>query len=277
MGFCRALALSRRNSVAHDGVVPLDLEQHCELADEILEFVRVRLPGTQPQVRDWNDRLLVEAFGRAHRCLRSIRELAGRKEGEDAAVLTRALIALTLRYLWLARADGDDRRTDRLRRLLRKWATDRATFGEEMIDLDHVAEEGGDQFRAAVAGFRAQADEFGRDGVGRVPDDRTIAIGLDADLQPEVERWFELLYARIYRTTSDAAHYGIATALAGYPRNPDDPGELRLERADDQQAAEALGLAIITYGTLLSFSEPVVRHGLAEDVGEMIRARHLRP
>jgi hypothetical protein len=255
--------------------VPLDLEQHCELADEILALVRVRLPGTQPQVRDWNDRLLVEGFGRAYRCLRSIRELAGRKEGEDVAVLTRALIALTLRYLWLARAEGEDERADRLRRLLKKWASERATLGEEMIDLDHVVEEGGDQFRATVAQFREQADEFEREGVGRVPGDRAIAMRLDADLQPEVPRYFELLYTRIYRTTSDAAHYGIATALAGYPRNPDDPGQLSLERADEHQAAEALGLAIVTYGTLLSFSEPVVRHGLAEEVGEKIQARRL--
>jgi hypothetical protein len=125
---------------------PLDLDLHCDLADQIVELVRTRLPGTTPQVRDWNDRLLVEAFGRAYRCLRSVRELAERREGEDAAVLTRALVALTLRYLWLVRVDDEAERSDRLRRLLRKWAGDRATLGEEMIDLGHVLEEGGEQF-----------------------------------------------------------------------------------------------------------------------------------
>jgi hypothetical protein len=55
-----------------------------------------------------------------------VRELAGRREGEDGAVLTRALVALTLRYLWLVRVDDEAERSDRLRRLLRKWAGDRA-------------------------------------------------------------------------------------------------------------------------------------------------------
>ena len=64
----------------------LDLQQHCELADRVLELVRTRIPqAPAPDIRDWNDVLLVEAFGRTFRCLRSIRELAGRREGDDAA------------------------------------------------------------------------------------------------------------------------------------------------------------------------------------------------
>ncbi|HEV8179696.1 MAG TPA: hypothetical protein VGP54_05275 [Gaiellaceae bacterium] len=82
-----------------DAVRWFDLDGHLALADGVLERVRTGLPAATPQVRDWNDRLLLEAVARAYRCLRSIRELAGRREGEDAAVLTRALVALTLRYL----------------------------------------------------------------------------------------------------------------------------------------------------------------------------------
>src|SRR5262245_3927972 len=37
-----------------------------------------------------NDWLLLEAFGRAYRCLRSVRLQAGRGEADDAAFLTRA-------------------------------------------------------------------------------------------------------------------------------------------------------------------------------------------
>jgi hypothetical protein len=257
---------------------PLDLERACELADRVLELVRTRLPGTTPQIRDWNDRLLVEAFARAYRCLCSVREIAGRAEADDAAVLTRALIALTLRYLWLARVDDEDERRDRLQRLLQKWANDRAKLGEEMIDLGYVPDDeaGAEQLRQNVASFRERADEFRNEGTGQVPDDRSIAIRLDLDLKPESPRFFELIYTRIYRTTSDVAHYGIGTALAGYPRNPDQPGELSLAKVDEHGAADALGLAVITYGALLTFSEPIVGHGLSEEVGELVRTRHER-
>jgi Family of unknown function (DUF5677) len=255
--------------------MPLDLNQHCELADEVLELVRTRLPGTTPQVGDWNDRLLVEAFARAYRCLRSVRELAGRGEADDAAVLTRALIALTLRYLWIARVDDEDERDDRLRRLLRKWATDRATLGEELIGLGYIPDDemSAEQLRQHVATFRGRADTFRDEGVGPVLDDRATALALDRDLRPEAPRFFELIYTRIYRTTSDVAHYGIGTALAGYPRNPDQPGELCLEKIDDERAADALGLAIIAFAALLDFSEPTVQHGLTNEVAELIQSR----
>lgn len=257
---------------------PPDLQRLCELADRVLELVRTRLPQTTPQVRDWNDRLLIEAFARAYRCLRSVRELAGRGEADDAAVLTRALIVLAFRYLWLARVDDEDERSDRLRRLLRKWSTDRATLGKEMIDLGYVPDDeaGAEQLRQHVAAFRERADALKHEGVGPVPDDKAIAISLDRDLEPEAPRFFELTYTRIYRTTSDVAHYGIGTALAGFPRNPDEPGELSLDKIDEHGAGEALGLAIIAFGALLTFSEPIIGHGLSEEVGELIRTRHDR-
>jgi hypothetical protein len=267
-------AIIRPVSTASPGSVPLDLQRHCELADRVLKLVETRLPGTQLQIRDWNDTLLVEAFARAYRCLRSVRELAGRGEGDDAAVLARAIVALTLRYLWVARADGEPERRDRLRRLTLKWARDRGTLGEELDELGYVsgdeAERG--RFRESVAQFRERADELEREGVRRMPDDKAIALRLDRDLRPEQPRFFELVYARIYRTTSDVAHYGIGTLLAGYPRNPDRLGEHALEHVDEERAAEALGLAIVTFAALLDFSEPVVRSGLAAEVGQMIDA-----
>jgi hypothetical protein len=222
-----------------------------------------------PQVRDWNDRLLLEAFGRAYRCLRSIRELAGRHEGEDAAVLTRALVALTLRYLWLAVVEEEDERRDRLRRLLRGWANSNVTIVDELIDLNHLAED--EQLRRTVAVHRQKADEFAQQGVGKVPDDRAIAIALDRYLKPEHQpRFFELIYARIYRATSEVAHYGVGAAIAHYPRDPGDPGRLSLERGNDQQAAQMLGLALITYTAFLAYAEPIVRHGLTDEAAGVI-------
>jgi hypothetical protein len=220
---------------------------------------------------------MVAAFARAYRCLRSVRELAGRGESEDAAVLTRALVSLAAQYLWLACVENVDERRDRLRRLQRKWASGRATLGEELIDLGYTPddERSAEQFREDVAKFRARADELEREGIRAMPNERDIALRLDRDLQPETPRFFELLYTRAYRPTSHIAHYGIGAALGGVgERRDDDTVELSLEHADEAGAAESLGLALVTYAVLLDFSEPVIRHGLTADVGDIVRRAH---
>jgi hypothetical protein len=213
----------------------LDLQQHCELADRVLELVRTRIPqGPAPDIRDWNDVLLVEAFGRAFRCLRSIRELAGRREGDDAAVVTRALIGLTLRYLWLATVDDPAERHNRLQRLQLTWARDRAILGEELIGLGYMPDD--EAGRESVAQFRARADQLERDGIGRVVD-REIALQLDRELEPTTPKIFELMYALIYRQTSDVAHYGIGTALAGYLSKANRETVVTLDEGDEERAA----------------------------------------
>jgi hypothetical protein len=257
---------------------PLDLARAVELADRVLELVHTRLPQIERrQLRDWNDILFVQAFARAHRCLRSARDIAARGEGDDAAVLTRALVALTLRYLWLARVDDENERRDRLRRLTLTWARERALLGEELDGLGYVPDDAADaeQFRQNVAQFRARADELEQEGVRRMPDDKSIALGLDRDLAPTSPRFFELVYARIYRTTSDVAHYGIGAALAGFPP-PDELDDVTLQQLDEPRAADALGLGVITFAALLDFSDPIIGHGLAGEVGELIRTRHDR-
>jgi hypothetical protein len=152
-----------------------------------------------PVVRDWNDRLFVEAFTRAYRCLRSIREVAGRDESEDARVLTRALVSLTIQYLWLVTVEDVDERRDRLRRLQLKWATERAILGEELMDLGYMPADPdeAEQLRQDVARFRARAEELERECVRRMPSERDMALRLDRDLDLEVPRFFELIYARV--------------------------------------------------------------------------------
>lgn len=252
-----------------------NLPELCDAVDRVLELVRSRLPATEgPAIRDWNDRLFVEAFGRAYRCLRSVRELACRGESEDAAVLTRALVSLTLQYLWLVHVDDEDERSDRLRRLRLKWASERARLGEELQDLGHFpVDDTAEQLREQVAQFRASADELEGQGVRPMPNERDIARRLDRDLEPSSPHFFELIYTRIYRPTSHVAHYGIGAALAGVAEQPE-PGALSLERTDEEDAAENLGLALVTYAAFLDFSEPIIRHGLTPVVAELVREAH---
>jgi HEPN domain-containing protein len=212
------------------------------------------------------------AFTRAYRCLRSVRELAGRGEAEDTAVLARALLSLTLQYLWLVCTEDEAERRDRLRRLVRKWATEYAVLGEELLDLGYLPSD----VRESVGQYRATADALERECVRRMPDERALAIRLDRDLQPSEPRFFELLYARIYRPTSHVAHYGLGAAVRGLLDQgvEEDPEALTLDRIDDEGAAESLGLALTAFGALLEFSEPIVRHGLAAEVAEVIDKAH---
>jgi hypothetical protein len=254
-----------------------DFGRLCDAVDRVLELVSARLPATDgPAIRDWNDRLLVEAFTRAYRCLRSIRELAGRREAEDAAVLTRALVSLTLQYLWLACAEGGDERRDRLRRLQRKWARERARLGEEMEGLGYFPTDPSeaDRLREQVAQFRATTEELREEGIGPVPNERDLARQLDRDLQPSKPRFFELVYTRIYRPTSHVAHFGLGAALAGVAKPDTNSGALSLERLDEEGAADALGLALVTFAALIDFSEPIIRHGLTPAVKELVENAH---
>ena len=160
----------------------LDLAGLGEIADRVLELVRQWAPrDAGPPARDWNDLLLIAAFTRAYRWMCSIRELAGRGEADDAAILTRTLVALTLRYVWLARAEDKDERNDRPRRLTLRWASDRATLGEEVEDLGYIN-------AGAAAPFRTTADQLERECVRRMPDDAAIAKRLDRDLGLEEPR-----------------------------------------------------------------------------------------
>jgi hypothetical protein len=248
----------------------------CDAVDRALELVSTRLPETQPAIRDWNDRLFVEAFTRAYRCLRAIRELACRGEAEDAAVLTRALVSLTLQYLWLVSTPDGDERQIRLHRLERKWAQERTRLGDEMEDLGYFpTDDRAEELRGHIDRFRARAVELEEAGIPTMPSERDIARQLDRDLEPQAPRFFELLYTRIYRPTSHVAHFGIGAALARFAGAPDaDFRRLSLERIDEGGAAEALGLALTAYGALLDFSEPILRHGLAKDVAVLVSEAH---
>jgi hypothetical protein len=252
------------------------LDRLLDAADQILELVRIRLPQTNPTIRDWNDRLFIEAFARAYRCLRSIRDLAQAGRSEDATVLTRALVSLTFQYLWLISVDDESERYERLTQLRLKWMKERATFGEEMDDLGYFPRDAAaEQLREQVAQFRNKARELERRGVSRLSSEQNLARRIDKDLKPSEPRFFELIYARVYRPASHVAHYGIGAALSGFANKPElNRPELFLELTDEEEAIDAIGLALVTYAALLDFGEPVIQHGLTEAIAELVNSAH---
>jgi hypothetical protein len=87
---------------------------------DAVEKATVGSPGPAP--RDLNDSLLGAAFGRAYRCMRSIRDLACRGEADDALILTRSLLLIVARALYLIDPDDPEERSRRLASARRSWA-----------------------------------------------------------------------------------------------------------------------------------------------------------
>ena len=251
------------------------------VADRVLELVRTRLAGTTPHIRDWNDRLLVEAFGRAYRCLRSVREIAGRGEGDDAAVLTRALVALTFRYLWLApestsqtnvATDSPDasvmgnRTRDARARAARPQSTSTTTSPAASRHSDRALRTFAPRPRSSSAKASARCSK-----TGTLPSGLTATSGRSTNGSSSSS------------TPGSTAPHPTSLTTESPPRspahhtNPDDPGRLTLERLDEQVGVEALGLALVTFAALLDFSEPIVNHGLTAEVSaladEIVRER----
>jgi hypothetical protein len=205
-------------------------------------------PGPAP--RDLNDTLLGAAYGRAYRCIRSIRELACRGEADDALILTRSLLLIVAQALYLVEPDDPAERERRLASARRSWAR------EALRTLDVLAATGFEPADDRERIAEIEETEKAR-GVPPLPKDRHLLaeLGLSA------------YYARLYRPASDTVHYSIGSALHGFIEYPDTEiggGRVPLKNPDGQRAEEALALAAITYGEFLESCEPIIRHGVSE-------------
>jgi Family of unknown function (DUF5677) len=172
--------------------------------DVILEAVeKAAQPTTQHVGRDVNDALLGAAYGRAYRCMRSIRELAARGEADDAAIIARALVSLVARSLYLVAPDDATERRARFERALLTWADAmlRASDDLEAAGFEH------DGDRDRVARIVATAK---RRGIPKLPNDHDILVGLG----------LRSYYARIYRLASEVVHYSVGSALDGFVEYP---------------------------------------------------------
>jgi hypothetical protein len=155
---------------------PPSLLRLCTSVDVILAAVEqatTTSPGPAP--RDVTDTLLGAAYGRAYRCMRSIREFAGRGEADDALILTRSLLSIAARSLYVVQSEDARERERRQASWRRTWAED------ALRALDDLA----------ASGFAPQEEEHARiariastdqaRGVPRLPNDRDLlrAVGLE--------------------------------------------------------------------------------------------------
>jgi hypothetical protein len=220
------------------------------VADRLIERVAETVRGDAGvETRDRNDRLLVAAYGRAYRCFVSIRDLAARGEADDAGVLTRALLSIALRSLYLVGSDDPEERDRRFRRAGR-------TYFEETRKMARD--------EAAAGGVLDQAD------VDRY--DEIIARFNDEGTPPLQELNIIPFYTRVYRPGSDVAHYSIGSALDGFAELTHEEliGSVSLEMPDPERAADVLIRAALTYGMFLEKSEPTIRHGLTAGIVKLM-------
>lgn len=227
-----------------------------EIADQVIEWVEATVPGESGVgTQDRNDRLLVAAYGRAYRCFVSIRELAGRGEADDAAVLTRTLFSITLQSLYLIATDDPTERQRRFRRAGRTYFENVAKIAREEVAAGVEPEVEAERAEANVARLKEE-------GVPPMPSEYDIARELD----------ITNFYTRVYRPGSNVAHYSIGSALDGFAEltHSELIGSVALQRPDFAKAEEVLIRAVLTYGVFLEKSEDVMGHGLTERLRPML-------
>jgi hypothetical protein len=228
---------------------PPSLVRLCGAVDTILAAVeQATIDSPGPAQRDLNDTFLTAAYGRAYRCLRSIRQLAGRGEADDALILTRALLSVVARSLYVVQPERGDERERRAAMWRRTWAEDALRAIDDLSASGFEPEDDRDRIE------RIAEAEKGR-GVPRLPNDRDLLMGLG----------LSIYYARVYRLTSDVVHYSIGNMLDGFLEYPDKVvggGRVGLKLPDGRRAEEALWLAAIVFGQFLELSEPIIRHGV---------------
>ena len=223
-----------------------------DVATEIADLVAGSLPAS-PGVatRDVNDELLCAAYGRAFRCFTSIRELAGRHEADDALVLTRTLLLIGLRSLYLALPDDPAERE-------RRWRSSSLTsMKAELTATEEQARAGFDVAERDVRLVEDMVARLEQGGAVQLPPEEQIARAVD----------FGPFYPRVFRPTSSVAHYSIWSALDGYVELGTPTVSLELPHAE--RAEEALELACIVYGAFLEKSDPIIKHGVAEHVRQL--------
>jgi len=238
----------------------LSLEDALSLANAILGLVE-EAAQSSPGVptRDRCDVILLAAYGRAYRCFRSIREIAARGEADDAMVLVRALLGLMLRAVYIVQPDAPEERERRLAQWIGKSRRDQRAMLQELKALGYEFTD--DDLR--------KADELAADKAwaGTLPGDKRLAEELE----------LTQFYSHVYRSASDATHYGIFTMLEGFETPPQsvsgEGASVSLDKVDRSRAADSLMLGITVYGAFLENTDSVVGHGVTDRAAVLVRAQ----
>jgi Family of unknown function (DUF5677) len=220
------------------------------LASEILALVgKVEVGGHEG---DSAGQVMFGAYLRAYRRFLAITQLAREGAGDEVIVLTRSLLNLVARAMWVDWPIDIHERHERWKRFAKRFAQDQILTAEGLqaagVVLDEDDEERLVEHRRTVADL---ADAAG------LPPDRNMLESLNLDI----------FYHRLYRMASDFEHFSFGVAVTEMQTGK----AIHFEPSDFTLANEGLLLAIVTYGMFLDFSEKTVKHGIKSSIEALIR------
>jgi hypothetical protein len=222
------------------------LERAVAFADKLIALTESVSPGGRRG--DMCSLVMFAAYLHGLRRFRAIRNLAADGAGAEAAILTRSLLSVLARAIYVDEPTDAEVRHER-------WVQFARTDAKAAHDLACGLRDAGFPVEAEeIAVLSERKDELGD--CKRLPNDRELMplVGLAPH------------YWRIYQPTSDLAHFGLAGALAEVYGVE----QVDTRARDDDLAGEALSMAVILFGTLLAKSERSVQHGLMPAIEALV-------
>jgi hypothetical protein len=227
-----------------------DLDRAVETADAMIALIR-GIPEYGGGRGDTSGLVVFGAFRRGFRRFVQIRELANAGAGPEAAILARTLLSLVARAMYVDAPDDPAVRKERWDRLLKRQRQDELA-GFDLLKAANFDVTGNDDEIAAV---QAELDALEARGVKNLPSDRQLSESLE----------MHAFYARIYAPASELVHFSLAFGI----------GDLlgvestTLEAPDWERSAQALEMAIITFGLFVVEAEKSMQHGIGERIREI--------
>jgi hypothetical protein len=211
---------------------------------------------------DESDRQLILAYVHAYRRFRAIKRLAedDQPSPEAVNVLTRSLVSLTHRALYLVSSDDPEIREERRKRFLLLSVREQKTYLEGIVDKAPDVRPSLDLARESL---RLREEEFQRRGwslTGPVfPKDEVLARELS----------FPDHYDEVYRSGSGDTHYSAFSAAGGFADLEGATPTIALSGYDVVELQQALLRAIVVYAEFLIAAEKIVGLGVGPEVEKL--------
>jgi len=212
--------------------------------------------------RDESDRQLLLAYVHAYRRFRTIKRLAEDEQPSPEAVnvLTRSLISLTHRALYLVASDDPRVREERRQRFLLLSAREERTYLRGIVDKAPAVNPALELAEESVQ----RREELFRD----------AGWSLDKPIFPTDERLAREvglpdLYLEAYRSGSGDTHYSAFSAADGFADLTKEIPTIALYGYNVGELHQALVRAIVVYAEFLIAAEKIVQLGVGRQVDEL--------
>jgi hypothetical protein len=212
--------------------------------------------------RDESDRQLILAYVQAFRRFRAIKRLAEDEQPSPEAVmvLTRSLVSLTHRALYLVSSDDPDIREERRKRFLLLGVREQLTYLEGIVDEVPTVRP---TLELACESVRLREEVFKEAGwiLARpiFPTDEELARELG----------FPAHYNEVYRSGSGDTHYSSFSAAGGFADLEGPTPTIALYGHTVGELQQALLRAIVVYAEFLIAAEKVLGLGVGAQVEEL--------